>query len=126
MTRFAGKVALITGGAGSIGWAAAQRFAEEGARIILADREMERATDLARQLSAAQAVGGDLGTRDGAEAAVAAALESYGRLDILFNNAGISGPVAPLHELDVADWDEVVRSNFAQRFSWYCNPQPGQ
>ncbi|MCC5973007.1 MAG: SDR family oxidoreductase [Rubellimicrobium sp.] len=116
MKRFEGKVVLVTGGAGSIGWATAGRLAQEGGRIVLADLEGARAADLAATLPDAIAVQADLGDEDGAAAAVAAALDHFGRLDVVFNNAGISGPVTPVHELDPADWDHVVRTNLRSQF----------
>jgi len=113
--RFVGKVVAITGGAGAIGAAAAGRFAAEGARIAIIDRDRERAAAFADTLAAAGtealAVTADVGSEADVDEAVAAAVRRFGRLDVLFNNAGIAGKVAPVHELPVADWDEIIRIN---------------
>jgi NAD(P)-dependent dehydrogenase (short-subunit alcohol dehydrogenase family) len=115
MTRFRGKVALVTGGAGAIGSAAAFRLAEEGAAVVIVDRDGARARAIvvALEASAAEAlaVTADVGEPAEVENAVEAALARFGRLDVVFNNAGISGERAPIHELDVADFDEVLRIN---------------
>lgn len=116
MMRFEGRAVLVTGGAGSIGWAAAQRFAAEGARVVLADIQKERGTELAATLPGTVAVAADVGEEAGAETAVAAALSAFGRLDAVFNNAGISGPVRPVYELGVEDWDHVIRTNLRSQF----------
>lgn len=116
MRRFDGKVILVTGGAGSIGWAAAQRFAAEGGRLVLADLDAARAAHLASTLEQAIAVGVDVGTEEGAGNAVAIALEAFGRIDVVFNNAGISGPVRPVHEWSVVEWDHVIRVNLRSQF----------
>jgi len=116
MTRFEGKSVLITGGAGSIGWAAAQRFAAEGARVAIADLHAERAAELAASLDGAIAIAADVSDTDGAETAVAQTVEAFGRLDCLFNNAGISGPLRPVFDLEPEDWDHVIRTNLRSMF----------
>jgi NAD(P)-dependent dehydrogenase (short-subunit alcohol dehydrogenase family) len=113
--RFTDKVVLITGGAGAIGSAAARRFAEEGARLVILDRDRDRSAALVEELgrsgSKALAVAADVGAENEVDAAVAEAVGRFGRLDVLFNNAGIAGKVAPVHELSAADWDEIIRIN---------------
>jgi NAD(P)-dependent dehydrogenase (short-subunit alcohol dehydrogenase family) len=113
--RFVDKVVLVTGGAGAIGSAAVRRFAREGAKVAILDRDRDRADALADELAQAGgetfAVAADVGSEDDVEAALAAVLARFGRLDVLFNNAGIPGKVAPVHELAVADWDDIIRIN---------------
>src|SRR5262245_43253764 len=114
--RFTDKVAVVTGGAGAIGAAAAKRFAIEGARIVLVDRDRDRmaeVTDQIRQETNCEvfAAVADVGMEGDVDAAVAEAVKHFGRIDVLFNNAGIAGRVAPVHELAVADWDEIIRIN---------------
>ncbi len=113
--RFEDKVVLITGGAGAIGSAAARRFAAEEARLVILDRDRGKATALAddftRAGSEALAIAADVGSEDDVDGAVAEAVKRFGRLDALFNNAGIAGKVAPVHELPVEDWDEIIRIN---------------
>ena len=75
MKRFEGKAVLVTGGAGSIGWATAQRFSAEGARVVLADLNGERAAELSATLDGI-GVGADVAEEAGARAAVEAVLET--------------------------------------------------
>ena len=110
MARLAGKVAFITGGGGGIGRATAERFAEEGARVVVADIDVEAgeaAAASARTLAANRGGDGhflrcDVTQRQSVEAAVAETIARYGRLDILHNNAGGStlqdGPVTEAPE----------------------------
>jgi NAD(P)-dependent dehydrogenase (short-subunit alcohol dehydrogenase family) len=113
--RFAERVALVTGGGGAIGGAAALRFAAEGAAVVVADRDAARAQQLSARVVAAGgravAVACDVGEPAGAEAAVDAAVQTFGGLDAVFNNAGVSGVRAPVQELDVAAFDELMRIN---------------
>jgi NAD(P)-dependent dehydrogenase (short-subunit alcohol dehydrogenase family) len=113
--RFVDKVVMVTGGAGAIGSAAVRRFADEGASVAILDRDETGATALAEQLvkagSEALAVAADVGSEDEVDAATARVVSHFGRIDVLFNNAGIPGTVAPVHELAVADWDDIIRVN---------------
>jgi NAD(P)-dependent dehydrogenase (short-subunit alcohol dehydrogenase family) len=113
--RFAGKVVLVTGGAGAIGSAAARRFAAEGARLVILDRDRDRTAALAEELGKAGsevfAATADVGSEADVDGAFAQAVSRFGCLDVLFNNAGIAGKVAPVHELSVEDWDEIIRVN---------------
>jgi NAD(P)-dependent dehydrogenase (short-subunit alcohol dehydrogenase family) len=105
--RFLGKVALVTGGASGIGAAAARRFASEGAKVIVADIDEDGARRLADQLPDGFAVTVDTADASSVEAAVRRAVAHYGRIDVVFNNAGIAGAQQPLHELPVEDWRKV-------------------
>ena len=113
--RFEDKVVLVTGGAGAIGSAAARRFAGEGAHLVILDRNRDTAAalvdDLGRAGTSALAIAADVGSESEVDRAVAKAVDHFGRLDVLFNNAGIAGKVAPVHELPVEDWDEIIRIN---------------
>ncbi|WP_274626301.1 SDR family NAD(P)-dependent oxidoreductase [Arvimicrobium flavum] len=113
--RFADKVALVTGGAGAIGSAAVRRFAAEGARVVIADRNEAAAAALAHELAEtgaeALAVTADVTSEADVQALVEKAQARFGRIAVLFNNAGISGKVAPVYELSPDDWDDIIRIN---------------
>ncbi len=106
------RVALITGGAGGIGLAIARRFAAAGALIAVADIRTDAAKRVAKELAdlghRAIGLGGDLSRSADADALVKATLAEFGRIDILINNAGLMGRVAPLWELQDQDWNWVI------------------
>lgn len=116
MKRFVGKRVLVTGAGGSIGAAAARRFALEGARVMLADIDPDRAAAVAQELAGARHVGADVGDPAAAAAAVKATVSAFGGIDVLFNNAGISGQVAPIQDLPIDEWDRIVRVNLRGMF----------
>lgn len=112
MGRLDGKVAIITGGAGGIGRAAAELFLREGARVVLVDRNADAVGDVAATLGAdCHGLGADVTRADSNGAMVKAALTVFGRLDILFANAGIEGTVAPLILQEEANFDRVLAVN---------------
>jgi 2-keto-3-deoxy-L-fuconate dehydrogenase len=112
--RLAGKVALITGAATGIGRATATLFAREGASLVLVDIELDAIGVLARELLAAghKATGFEADVRDTSSIrnAVATAAKEYGRLDILFANAGI-GSTSALTDATDEEWDRVMGVN---------------
>ena len=112
MKRFAGKVALITGGGGALGRASARRFAEEGARVVIADVDLERAEAAAAEIGAdAIAVQADVTQPEDCDAMVAAAQNAFGRLDVVFANAGIGGERIAFVDLPIQQWDRVMDVN---------------
>ncbi|TAM64569.1 MAG: glucose 1-dehydrogenase [Chloroflexota bacterium] len=119
--RLEGRVAIITGAGGGMGRTAAQLFAREGARVVVAefDRPAGEATArLVREAGGqASAVEVDVSTEAGAGAMVAHALSTFGRLDCLYNNAGIM-PEADhsVVDTDVATWDRVMAVNVRSVF----------
>jgi NAD(P)-dependent dehydrogenase (short-subunit alcohol dehydrogenase family) len=115
MDRLSGKTAIITGGGVGIGRACAIRMAEEGARIALFD-VLERegiglATELASRGLEAEFWKVDVSDQDSVQSAIDAAASHFGRLDVLVNNAGISGSPAPTDQVTEAEWDRVQAVN---------------
>lgn len=114
--RLRDKVALITGAAGGIGAAAAQRFVEEGALVLLTDLDGRRAEALAEQLGErASAHAHDVASESDWQAVLAAALARHGRLDVLLNNAGVFF-AAPLAETSLAAFRGVLEVNVLGTF----------
>ena len=112
MARLAGRVALITGGAWGIGRAAAELFAREGAKILIADIDERAGEALVNALGdAARFARTDVTDEASVKAAVAVTEKQFGKLDILFNCAGGSvSEDAPLGKVDVAAvWDKTMR-----------------
>jgi NAD(P)-dependent dehydrogenase (short-subunit alcohol dehydrogenase family) len=108
----AGKVCLITGAAGGLGSATARRLAADGVRLVLTDVDGERLAALAKELPVETVVHtGDVASEADVEAAVAAGVEAFGRIDLHHLNAGIPGPLVRLTELSVQDWDRVMGIN---------------
>ncbi|HEX4890058.1 MAG TPA: SDR family NAD(P)-dependent oxidoreductase, partial [Alphaproteobacteria bacterium] len=115
MNRVDGKVALISGGARGIGGMSAQKLAEAGAKVVITDlREDEAQVTLA----AIKKAGGDakffkhdVAQEEQWEAAVKFAVQSYGGVDILLNNAGIAGAAKPLEELSLDSWRRLMSIN---------------
>lgn len=109
MTRLAGKRCVITGAAQGIGKAIAERFAAEGAELLLADIDAPRVTALAAALGQ-QAFVADVSDKPTVEALLAGAAKLWGGLDLLVNNAGITH-AATLDELTEEDFDRVFATN---------------
>jgi len=107
MSKLAGRTAIITGGASGIGAATARRFVAEGANVLIADLQEDRGTALAEELGSE--VAGfrrvDVTKEDDIEGAVAEAVDRWGSLDVMFNNAGFGGALGPITETTVDDFD---------------------
>jgi NAD(P)-dependent dehydrogenase (short-subunit alcohol dehydrogenase family) len=127
--RFNGKVAIITGGTSGIGLATAQLFAQEGARIVLMARNKSRGKEAVELIANAGGqvifVSGDVGVAADCQRCVAASIETYGRLDILFNNAGVIHVNRNLVETSEEEWDATLDSNLKSIFlmSKYAIPR---
>ena len=116
------KVAIVTGGASGMGLATVRRFLEEGASVVVGDLNSDNGRQLLEELSAdgygekVRFTVTDVSVEDDVAAMTELALDVFGRLDIVFNNAGIGGAFGPITELEVDDWDTtfhvLVRSVF--------------
>ena len=112
MKRFRGKVTLVTGGGGALGRASALRFAAEGARVVIADIDLERAGTVAAEIGAdAIAVQADVTKPDDCIAMVEAARGRFGKLDVVFANAGIGGEKLEFVHMPMEEWDRVIDVN---------------
>jgi NAD(P)-dependent dehydrogenase (short-subunit alcohol dehydrogenase family) len=116
----ANKVAIVTGASSGIGLAAAQLFAAEGAKVVLAAR---RAAPLEQALGrivdgggSAVMLAGDVGDEGFNQALVELARRRFGGLDVAFNNAGGLGPLQPTAEVTLSDWEDALRVNLTSAF----------
>ncbi len=109
--RLDGKVALVTGGGSGIGAAICRAYAEQGARVVVAEVNQDNGQRVASELGEAGLYWGtDVRDGNSVEAAVAAAVERFGRLDVLVNCAGI-GLVGSVQETELSDWDRLFAVN---------------
>jgi len=117
-----GKSAIVTGAGSGVGRVSAVRFAEEGARVVVADIDLDNAKETVREIESAGgtavAVGTDVADEQQVQAMIAAAVDHFGRLDILFNNVGIPTPRLGMsfeeHTLD--DFNRLVAVNLGGVF----------
>lgn len=120
MEQVSGKVVLITGASSGIGKATAEAFANAGARVALLARRTDVLESLAAKLRAtgadALAVPADLGDGETTRAAVAKAVERFGRLDVVVYAAGTNLPQRALTVLEPAAWDDLVATNLTGAF----------
>lgn len=109
--RFQGKITFVTGGASGLGEASARRFADEGAKVVVADLNEDAAKEVAHDLPDALVVRVDTSDASSVEQAVLAAEQEYGRIDVLVNNAGVDGEQQRLHEMTEENWNHVRSIN---------------
>ena len=109
--RLEGKVAVVTGGCSGIGLATVRRFAEEGARVVIGDVDDGRGTTVADEVAGTFALT-DVTSKEEVEALFATAKDSYGSVDVAFNNAGISPPEdGSILDTDLEAWRRVQEVN---------------
>ena len=118
--RFVGKVVLIVGGAGGMGSVAAKEFAKEGAKVIITDIDLVRATKVVEEISSsggeALALKCDVTRSSEVREVVDAVINKYGRIDVLVYFTGILGEVAPIWESSEENWDRVMNVNLKGAF----------
>jgi NAD(P)-dependent dehydrogenase (short-subunit alcohol dehydrogenase family) len=119
---FEGRVALVTGAGSGIGRASALLFAQRGARVVAADVNGDAAQETVQTIEAeggaSTATQTDVSSPAEVEAMVAQALQTYGRIDCAFNNAGIEGEMAPTAQCSEANWDRTIAVNL--KGVWLC------
>jgi NAD(P)-dependent dehydrogenase (short-subunit alcohol dehydrogenase family) len=109
VSKLDGKVAIITGGASGIGAASVRCFASEGARVVIADVQDERGAHLADDLDGqAVYIHTDVSQESDVEQLIARTVKQFGRLDCMFNNAGIPGPDCPVAETSMDEYDQTM------------------
>ncbi|MFQ5933325.1 MAG: SDR family oxidoreductase [Dehalococcoidia bacterium] len=120
--EFEGKVALVTGGSGGIGRATSLAYAEEGAKVVVADVLVENGQETVRMIEdsggEATFVEADVSKAAEVEAMVDKVVEAYGRIDFAYNNAGIEGVLVYTHEYPEQMWDKVIDINL--KGVWLC------
>lgn len=118
--KLRGKTAVITGAASGIGKAAAVRLAQHGANVCLLDLKDERLEETKGQITAMgrEVIAVDVDIADSARIAEGTeqAVQQWGRVDIVFANAGINGRVAPIEDLSPEDWDQTLNTNLRGTF----------
>jgi 2-dehydro-3-deoxy-L-rhamnonate dehydrogenase (NAD+) len=119
--QFAGRVAIVTGGAGSLGRAISHGLADDGCNVVVADRDVAAARDVETKIKNngghALAVDTDVTSSESLQRMVDAAVAAFGRLDYLVNNAGLLGPIKPIWEVDEAEVDRVYAVNVRAAFA---------
>ena len=123
MQRFLHKICLVTGAGSGIGKATALAFGREGAKVVVADLNLEQAEQTCQVLKAMQvealAIAVNIAVRAEVEAMVKDTADHFGRLDCAVNCAGIAGPVSlPLHEYPDEYWHQQINVNLTG--TWYC------
>jgi NAD(P)-dependent dehydrogenase (short-subunit alcohol dehydrogenase family) len=120
MAEHGSRIALVTGAGSGIGAACALSLAEAGWSLALCGRRVDRVEAVCGQArdkgAEAQAIEADVGDPDAVAGLFAAVEARFGRLDLLFNNAGTGAPPKPLEELSVAEWRRVVDTNLTGAF----------
>jgi NAD(P)-dependent dehydrogenase (short-subunit alcohol dehydrogenase family) len=122
LNDLSGKIAFVTGGGSGIGKAVALAFAQAGAKVAVASRNLERCQETVSEIKAnggeAMAVQMDVSCAPEVERGIQTVVDAYGALNYAFNNAGTLGQMKPLAEQTEADFDEVISVNL--KGTWLC------
>jgi NADP-dependent 3-hydroxy acid dehydrogenase YdfG len=119
MSRLAGQVAVITGGGSGVGKATAAAFLKEGASVVISGREQAKLDAAAKELGGKVfTVACDVSHADQCQKLIARATNHFGKIDILFNNAGANLKARTIRELTPETWDSIIRANLDGTF--YC------
>jgi NAD(P)-dependent dehydrogenase (short-subunit alcohol dehydrogenase family) len=113
--KLKGKICIITGATSGMGLAIAKRFHKEGAKLVLSGRNQERGHALAKKLGNSIFLAGDVSSPNYNEVLVNAAIENYGKLDVVSMNAGILG-LGNVLELSIEDWHKTLNTNLSSIF----------
>jgi NAD(P)-dependent dehydrogenase (short-subunit alcohol dehydrogenase family) len=120
MMNLSGRVAAITGAGSGIGRAAAVRLAEAGARVALLGRTLDELREVGEEIrdqgGSAMEVECDVASVDDVQGAYSTIAREWGRLDIVFANAGINGVWAPIEKLEAEEWEKTIRINLTGTF----------
>ena len=111
-----GKIALITGGSGSIGKSIAKKISEQGAEIIISGRNSKKLDSTIKELGKGMSIVFDIKNQTDIKKGIEKIIEKFGRIDILVNNAGIHPKIKPLHEIEESEWNNVIDINLNGQF----------
>ena len=118
--KLQGRVTIVTGGGRGLGRSVALAFGKQGAKVVLAARTLEEIDHVAEELRSlkkeAIAVPTDVSNEDQVNHLVKMTLEAFGTIDILVNNAGGRGPIGPIHQISLSDWEETLKVNLTGAF----------
>lgn len=115
MTRFTGKTVIVTGASSGIGAATARRFGHEGANVVLVSRSEDKLKDVAKDIPNSAVVVADVSQQEGADKIAQGALDAYGQIDVLVNNAG-TAVTGSIDDVTPDDWHKVIETDLTSAY----------
>ncbi|MEY8880614.1 SDR family NAD(P)-dependent oxidoreductase [Donghicola sp. XS_ASV15] len=115
MTRFTGKTVIVTGASSGIGAATARRFGREGAHVVLVSRSEDKLQDVAKDIPNSTVVVADVSQQEGADKIAQGALDAYGQIDVLVNNAG-TAVMGSIDDVTPEDWHKVIETDLTSAY----------